>query len=165
MKGWIFSSTRSLPGTTIQGQKIQQPPIPYLIAPKFEESGCKATFFFEPLAQLQLRQRQSNCCNFKSATMAGQKAPRVKVDKTKKRKRDSNENGLIAKRVRPQDVNGELTEPTSTKDLVERLDSVDATWRISKPMGGRMLDIDPILTDDGEYVGKIHSYLQREMRR
>lgn len=84
--------------------------------------------------------------------MAGQRASRVKVDKTKKRKRDSNENETATKRARPQDANGELAEPTSTKDLADRLDRSDAAWKISKPMGGRMLDIDPILTDDGEYV-------------
>ncbi|KAM3510648.1 hypothetical protein MY11210_005683 [Beauveria gryllotalpidicola] len=84
--------------------------------------------------------------------MAGQRAQRVKVDKTKKRKRDSNENEVKAKRVRPQDANGEFAEPTSTKDLAQRLDRSDAAWKISKPMGGRMLDIDPILTDDGEYL-------------
>ncbi|KAM3502355.1 hypothetical protein MY10362_004898 [Beauveria mimosiformis] len=84
--------------------------------------------------------------------MAGQRAQRIKVDKTKKRKRDSNENEVKAKRVRPQDANGELAEPTSTKDLAQRLDRSDAAWKISKPMGGRMLDIDPILTDDGEYL-------------
>ncbi|XWW99667.1 hypothetical protein V2A60_007678 [Cordyceps javanica] len=84
--------------------------------------------------------------------MAGQRASRIKVDKTKKRKRDSNENEVTAKRARPQDANGELAEPTSTKDLAQRLDRSDATWKISKPMGGRMLDIDPILTDDGEYL-------------
>ncbi|OAA44507.1 WD domain containing protein [Beauveria brongniartii RCEF 3172] len=84
--------------------------------------------------------------------MAGQRAQRVKVDKTKKRKRDSNETEVKAKRVRPQDANGELAEPTSTKDLAQRLDRSDAAWKISKPMGGRMLDIDPILTDDGEYL-------------
>lgn len=82
--------------------------------------------------------------------MAGQKPTRVKVDKTKKRKRDSTDNDTKAKRARPQDANGELAEPASTKDLAERLDSLDASWRVSKPMGGRMLDIDPILTDDGE---------------
>ncbi|KAI0473784.1 WD40 repeat-like protein [Xylariaceae sp. FL0804] len=27
-----------------------------------------------------------------------------------------------------------------------------ATWRISQPMGGRILDIDPILTNDGKYL-------------
>ncbi|KAJ3492480.1 hypothetical protein NLG97_g5363 [Lecanicillium saksenae] len=84
--------------------------------------------------------------------MAGQKPPRVKVDKTKKRKRDGNDNDVTAKRARPEGANGELAQPTSTKDLAERLDRSDAAWRISKPMGGRMLDIDPILTDDGEYM-------------
>ncbi|ATY59434.1 WD domain containing [Cordyceps militaris] len=82
--------------------------------------------------------------------MAGQRISRVKVDKTKKRKRDSHENEVKAKRARPQDANGELAEPTSTKDLAERLDRADASWKISKPMGGRMLDIDPILTDNGD---------------
>ncbi|KAJ6784590.1 hypothetical protein PWT90_05514 [Aphanocladium album] len=84
--------------------------------------------------------------------MAGQKPPRVKVDKTKKRKRDGNDNEVTAKRARPEDANGELAQPTSTRDLAERLDRSDAAWRISKPMGGRMLDVDPILTDDGEYM-------------
>lgn len=82
--------------------------------------------------------------------MAGQSTPRVKVDKTNKRKRDSIDNEAAAKRARAQEANGELAEPTSTNDLAERLDRSDAAWRISKPMGGRMLDIDPILTDDGE---------------
>lgn len=67
------------------------------------------------------------------------------IDKNNKRKRDSIGDEAKAKRARAQDANGE-----PAMDLAERLDSLDAAWRISKPMGGRMLDIDPILTDDGQ---------------
>ncbi|OAA49696.1 WD domain containing protein [Cordyceps fumosorosea ARSEF 2679] len=84
--------------------------------------------------------------------MAKNKTHRFKVDEPKKRKRDGNDSEITAKRARPQDANGVLAEPTSTKDLAKRLDRSDTAWKISKPMGGRMLDIDPILTDNGEYL-------------
>jgi NET1-associated nuclear protein 1 (U3 small nucleolar RNA-associated protein 17) len=90
--------------------------------------------------------------------MAGARSPKSRVDKTKKRKRDTNEVNGQSKRPRPQETNGEfvtgeqeLAEAAGQK-LVAKMDTADAGWRISKPMGGRMLDIDPILTKDEQYV-------------
>ncbi len=91
-------------------------------------------------------------------TMAGTRSPKTKVDKTKKRKRDTNEADGQAKRVRPQEANGDLVAnekelaEAAGQNLVAKMDSADAGWRISKPMGGRMLDIDPILSADEQYV-------------
>lgn len=102
--------------------------------------------------------------------MAGHKSPRAKDDKTKKRKRDTNESETKSKTKRhrqqaQQDkVNGhskalesgKLIEADSLRDatnyrpqeVIRQSDDGEAGWRISKPMGGRMLDIDPILTAD-----------------
>lgn len=46
-------------------------------------------------------------------------------------------------------LNGAL-EASGDRELevVRQFDDGEAGWRVSKPMGGRMLDIDPILTDD-----------------
>lgn len=96
--------------------------------------------------------------------MAGTRSPRSKVDKTKKRKRDTNEAGGQSKRARPQESNGDLvaTEQemaeAAGENLVAKLDSADAGWRISKPMGGRMLDIDPILSQDEQYVTSVRYF-------
>ena len=104
--------------------------------------------------------------------MAGNKSTRPKDDKPKKRKRDLHDNETKAKRHRPQSqeikVNGNKeqkslkskhektdvgAEPSELinfrpQEVVRQSDDGQAGWRISKPMGGRMLDIDPILTED-----------------
>lgn len=106
--------------------------------------------------------------------MAGTKSPRVKDDITKKRKRDTNDSDGKTKRHRQQQslqnkVNGggernnqQLkhiesgaeatdTQPLTTfrpQEIIRQSDDGDAGWRVSKPMGGRILDIDPILTAD-----------------
>lgn len=111
--------------------------------------------------------------------MAGQKtpkAPKVKDDKTKKRKRDVTESGSRTKRHRAEvkerkangqdSRNGELLEVSKPArasaeqgasderelEISRQFDDGEAGWKVSKPMGGRMLDIDPILTDDELYV-------------
>lgn len=101
--------------------------------------------------------------------MAGQKSPKIKDDKAKKRKREANDGETKSKRHRQQrqDANdagherrsvralesSKSSQTESTQDLVAQelprcSDDGEAGWRISKPMGGRMLDIDPILTTD-----------------
>lgn len=110
-------------------------------------------------------------------TMAGNKAPRtsnVEDDKTKKRKRDS-ETASRSKRHRSErkergdkkhdrsaardSRNGQIldiSKPTQALtaqgerelEISRQFDTGEAGWKVSKPMGGRMLDIDPILTDD-----------------
>ncbi|KAK5992780.1 U3 small nucleolar RNA-associated 17-like protein [Cladobotryum mycophilum] len=113
--------------------------------------------------------------------MAGSRLSKVKDDKTKKRKRDINEGDLQTKRPKAHQQAGEANgherrtsriEPTSDnvgtssspqndmtieetnpiKRALANLEDEDAGWRISKPMGGRMLDIDPILTADEQYL-------------
>ncbi|KAJ6442967.1 WD repeat-containing protein 75 [Purpureocillium lavendulum] len=104
--------------------------------------------------------------------MAGLKSPRVKDDKTKKRKREANDADTKAKRHRQQARQGKpngldgdseadkLIEADSLlevaadshNEVVGRRENGEAGWRISKPMGGRMLDIDPILTADDRYL-------------
>lgn len=110
--------------------------------------------------------------------MAPTKSSRTKDDKTKKRKREVNEADSRSKRQRAErkqnkangrkvedalstpakgtekELNG-LTgalETTGDRELevVRQFDDGEAGWRVSKPMGGRMLDIDPILTDDDQ---------------
>jgi NET1-associated nuclear protein 1 (U3 small nucleolar RNA-associated protein 17) len=107
-----------------------------------------------------------------SITMAGSKGPRAKDDKTKKRKRDTLEGETKPKRHRQRsrgsNVNGNSADaPAKEKEeeprnelligelssfrpqeVIRQSDDGEAGWRISKPMGGRMLDIDPILTAD-----------------
>ncbi|KAL7926769.1 quinon protein alcohol dehydrogenase-like superfamily [Trichoderma austrokoningii] len=90
--------------------------------------------------------------------MAGSKVSKLKDDPTKKRKRDLNETDARSKRSRqPQadstangDVESENVE--NGEDIVSRSHDLEAGWRLSKPMGGRMLDIDPILTQDDQYL-------------
>lgn len=104
--------------------------------------------------------------------MTGTKSPRAKDDKTKKRKRGITESETTSKRHRQQNreskANGNNT-PTPQKSkqgesndevlagelssfrpqqVIRQSDDGEAGWRVSKPMGGRMLDIDPILTKD-----------------
>jgi NET1-associated nuclear protein 1 (U3 small nucleolar RNA-associated protein 17) len=101
--------------------------------------------------------------------MAGSKGPRTKVDGTKKRKRDTIDSDTKSKRHRQQTkVNGSNTQTLqrlkqenqgndgaagelssfTPQEVIRPSDDGEAGWRISKPMGGRMLDIDPILTED-----------------
>ncbi|KHN96782.1 WD repeat-containing protein 75 [Metarhizium album ARSEF 1941] len=108
--------------------------------------------------------------------MTGIKGPRAKDDKTKKRKRDINESDIRSKRHRQQSreakVNGDdVRTPPKLKqgkpnkenlavglgafrqqEVIRQSDDGEAGWRVSKPMGGRMLDIDPILTEDEQYL-------------
>ncbi|CAM1504288.1 Fc.00g018790.m01.CDS01 [Cosmosporella sp. VM-42] len=53
-------------------------------------------------------------------------------------------------------VKGALSIADNTGDrelqVVRQFDDGEAGWRVSKPMGGRMLDIDPILTEDDQYL-------------
>jgi NET1-associated nuclear protein 1 (U3 small nucleolar RNA-associated protein 17) len=107
--------------------------------------------------------------------MAGNKGQKSSADKTKKRKREVNDADSKAKRHRKEvKANGAAASEEQEKasnapeneasgtlvaangdgmasrplgDLANKTDS-ETGWRISKPMGGRMLDIDPILTDD-----------------
>lgn len=104
--------------------------------------------------------------------MTGTKGPRAKDDKTKKRKRGITESETTSKRHRQQNreskADGNNT-PTPQKSkqgesnhevlagelssfrpqqVIRQSDDGEAGWRVSKPMGGRMLDIDPILTKD-----------------
>lgn len=104
--------------------------------------------------------------------MAGPKSPRAKDDRTKKRKRDNNDTDGKPKRHRQQSrenrVNGRnapaprnlkpteaesaaKSEPLTTfrpQEVIRQSDDGEAGWKVSKPMGGRMLDIDPIFTAD-----------------
>ncbi|KJZ77435.1 hypothetical protein HIM_03159 [Hirsutella minnesotensis 3608] len=106
--------------------------------------------------------------------MAGHKSPRVKDDKAKKRKRDANDGDTKSKRHRQQLGNDKepaalseqipdsssLTRTHSTQtgkaatllEFARNSSDGEAGWRVSKPMGGRMLDIDPILTADDQYL-------------
>ncbi|KAL7962051.1 WD40-repeat-containing domain protein [Trichoderma compactum] len=110
-----------------------------------------------------------------SAKMAGSKLSRPQDKSTKKRKRDLNEADARSKRSRPQQgdedeqaespadgdsesednlQNGALLRSRRNGDeiLIGRSFDGETGWRISKPMGGRMLDIDPILTQDDQYL-------------
>lgn len=109
-----------------------------------------------------------------SAKMAGSKLSKPQDESTKKRKRDLNETGTRSKRSRPQQGKDEQAESPADgdyeaeddiqngallkskgdgdEDLVSRSFDGETGWRISKPMGGRMLDIDPILTQDDQYL-------------
>ncbi|KAF4446273.1 hypothetical protein F53441_10075 [Fusarium austroafricanum] len=106
--------------------------------------------------------------------MAGNKSPRTKNDPTKKRKRDLTENDSRTKRLRAErkakanglgnesangvvaevnGISGALAESGSREiEIVRQFDNTEAGWRVSKPMGGRMLDIDPVLTEDEQYL-------------
>ncbi|KAF7562977.1 hypothetical protein G7046_g1172 [Stylonectria norvegica] len=112
--------------------------------------------------------------------MAGQRISRTKDDGAKKRKRDANEADSRSKRQRAEKENkakgrkaeielasavkgtqanpdGQsadlaVTEATGDRQLqvTRQFDDGEAGWRVSKPMGGRMLDIDAILAGDKE---------------
>lgn len=111
--------------------------------------------------------------------MAGSKSPKSREDKTKKRKRDTIEADQDTKRHRKDHkarkehkVDQEREKPKdakktksslqkASKPVVTELAHSQTTilkpsgneasgWKVSKPMGGRMLDIDPILTEDEE---------------
>ncbi|KAJ4131071.1 NET1-associated nuclear protein 1 [Fusarium equiseti] len=104
--------------------------------------------------------------------MAPNKSPRTKHDPTKKRKRDLNENDSRTKRQRADrkaakangtsksgvvsevpEISEALTETGPREiEIVRQFDNTDAGWRVSKPMGGRMLDIDPVMTEDEQYL-------------
>ncbi|KAM0250571.1 hypothetical protein ACHAP5_002101 [Fusarium lateritium] len=109
--------------------------------------------------------------------MAGHKSPRTKHDPTKKRKLDIAEPDSRSKRQRAErkakkangvtlenetgngvvaevnGISGALTEAGSREiEVVRQFDDTEAGWRVSKPMGGRMLDIDPVLTADEQYL-------------
>ncbi|KAG8674975.1 NET1-associated nuclear protein 1 [Fusarium poae] len=106
--------------------------------------------------------------------MAGNKSPRSKHDPNKKRKRDLNENDSRSKRLRAErkaakanglnastngvvsevpEISEALTETGAREiEVVRQFDNTEAGWRVSKPMGGRMLDIDPVLTEDEQYL-------------
>lgn len=112
--------------------------------------------------------------------MAGSKSQKSLDDSNKKRKRDTGEFDLKTKRHRKDEKNstskakaqGELPEnngqlqsaATSNRgseskvlaknnlSLIQQTEDGEAGWRVSKPMGGRMLDIDPILTADEQFV-------------
>lgn len=100
------------------------------------------------------------------------KGPGAKVTK---RKRDAAEEESETKRARSdkkreaasRDGNAlsalsksspnECVDTQSGRTLVEPLkrpDLGETGWKVSKPMGGRMLDIDPILTHDEQSVYK-----------
>jgi NET1-associated nuclear protein 1 (U3 small nucleolar RNA-associated protein 17) len=104
--------------------------------------------------------------------MAGSRLSKPQDEATKKRKRDLIEGDARIKRSRAQqgvaadeheqaadgDVetdnslqNGSLANSKSNGEAVaKRSSDGEAGWRLSKPMGGRMLDIDPILTQDDQ---------------
>ncbi|KAJ3471347.1 hypothetical protein MRS44_001446 [Fusarium solani] len=112
--------------------------------------------------------------------MAGHKSPRTKLDPNKKRKRDLNENDSRSKRLRAErklnKANGRKSDASELPsahgvvaeldglagaleapgprelEIVRQFDNAEAGWRVSKPMGGRMLDIDPILTEDEQHL-------------
>lgn len=91
--------------------------------------------------------------------MAPSKTPKSKDDKTKKRKRDVSDAVEALKRQRAQgasQTNGELDltngDSANIHNAVAQSPENEAGWRISRPMGGRMLDVDPILTENGQYV-------------
>ncbi|WZH40277.1 Small nucleolar ribonucleoprotein [Fusarium acuminatum] len=109
--------------------------------------------------------------------MAGHKSPRTKHDPTKKRKLEVAETDSRSKRQRAErkankangvnlgnetgkgvvsevnGISGALTEAGSREiEIVRQFDDTEAGWRVSKPMGGRMLDIDPVLTADEQYL-------------
>lgn len=82
--------------------------------------------------------------------MAPQKSPRSKDDKTKKRKRDVSDADTKVKRHRAQDLESASQENGELSSIQDN--DGEAGWRLSRPMGGRMLDIDPILVAGDEYA-------------
>lgn len=98
-----------------------------------------------------------------------------KDDKAKKRKRDAAEALAKSKRHRTDKnaqkkssrrassalTNGKAATTTSNAvdidgprelEIARDYDNGEAGWRVSKPIGGRMLDIDAILTEDEQYL-------------
>lgn len=114
--------------------------------------------------------------------MAGNKSQKSRDDKPKKRKREPNdadqkpkrprkdqqdgkvlENGKEAKKNASNVQNGQKSESKAlahhTTSSLEHAEDTDGNgWKVSKPMGGRMLDIDPILTEDEQYVVICYSF-------
>lgn len=100
--------------------------------------------------------------------MAGSKSVKSREDGTKKRKRDIIEADEDTKRHRKDQKakkaaqGREKTESSLQKasksevaplaqsktTVLTPTENAASSWKISKPMGGRMLDIDPILTED-----------------
>ena len=74
--------------------------------------------------------------------------PDVKKRKRRerKRKRSDQDRDDCTKRAR----NGELHETEKTKATRASKKAHGAAWNISRPMGGRMADIDPIFSQDEE---------------
>lgn len=171
------------------------PPHSYLIAPRGKvESGTKISADNRLNARLAAKPRlgglaivTQDCAGFATGTiaMAGHKSPKtpkVKDEKTNKRKRDVTEGGSRSKRHRSEQRdrktnghdrsanqdsrNGEVLEVGKSAlngtaegesgkrqlEISRQFDDGEAGWKVSKPMGGRMLDIDPILTDDEQWV-------------
>jgi NET1-associated nuclear protein 1 (U3 small nucleolar RNA-associated protein 17) len=89
--------------------------------------------------------------------MAGVKSASAKDGALKKRKRD-NENDPSSKRARStqkdKQSNGDsksasvLQPDAQAVTEVSQFNNEEAGWRVSKPTGGRMLDIDPIISND-----------------
>lgn len=95
--------------------------------------------------------------------MSPRKPSREQNDKNKKRKRDVADPDPNSKRQRGQRLkNGEAEAKGSetsvlqngntelTPGAVQKVNTIEGGWRLSTPMGGRMLDIDPILTEDNQ---------------
>ena len=92
----------------------------------------------------------------------GKKGSSAANDLNKKRKREASDAQTKSKRHRKETkgagVNGKSQESNESALIngatsIQSLLPVDENeaeggWRVSKPMGGRMLDIDPILTAD-----------------
>ncbi|PHH72170.1 hypothetical protein CDD80_4728 [Ophiocordyceps camponoti-rufipedis] len=97
--------------------------------------------------------------------MTEHKSPRSKEEKAKKRKREASEGDTKPKRHRRRDrSSGHATElkksPNGHVKSQEDAGTVsggEAVWKISKPMGGRMLDIDPILSADEQHLILIYT--------
>jgi NET1-associated nuclear protein 1 (U3 small nucleolar RNA-associated protein 17) len=58
----------------------------------------------------------------------------------------------LTKQGDSQDMSNGLQDGPRELEVFREFKHAEAGWRVSKPMGGRMLDIDPILTDDDRYV-------------
>ncbi|PHH67016.1 hypothetical protein CDD81_4411 [Ophiocordyceps australis] len=96
--------------------------------------------------------------------MARHKSSKLAEDKPKKRKRDLNEDENTSKKnqrrrrhskpsdtdERPQDTI--VSHATNASQTALTPSHGETGWTISKPMGGRILDIDPILTADEQHL-------------
>jgi NET1-associated nuclear protein 1 (U3 small nucleolar RNA-associated protein 17) len=106
--------------------------------------------------------------------MAGSRSTKSREDGTKKRKRDiieadqdtkrhrKEQKARKAEQAREKPAGSEKTESSLQKasktelaplaqsktTVLKPTENAASSWKISKPMGGRMLDIDPILTED-----------------